>query len=602
MSDRAILELRCGPGAGRLPAPLIEWPIPQADYEEIAAWCRSRGICLALWNGERKLVRLDEDAAPFWQMLTRTDVFRAELDAFALECFDAGGDRQPAQGIGARDLIMISVPIRIRRRMSGLAVAMFVSVDSPGEALQRLCSRAGLDFEAMRTRWPAPVADPEDVAATLRLTVGKCRELESARQEISNLTSNLQSTYEELHLIYEISRQMGIPQKPTSMLRNVGHRIREVTRVAGIAFVLPEHDTLPDSPGGGSSIESRVVQVGDGAPTLDDLLRLTEVLRESLNADVPHLLINEAASQSRLNWATGWLRHLIALPMREDDRHVGFLFAINCTDDGDFTSVDVQLLRAVADRATAALENQHLYDDLTDLLMGLLHSVVNSVDAKDPYTFGHSERVAFYSRAIARGVRMPAIDCERVYLSGLLHDVGKIGVPDAILTKPGKLTNEEFDALKKHPEIGERILSRVRQIRDLLPGVLYHHERMDGRGYPHKLAGRDIPILGRIICLADSFDAMTSNRTYRAALPVSLAVSEIRRCAGNQFDPELADAFLRLDPHRLFREASDNTGGDPNIGRIGALCAVLGGHPKARMAIRAAQAAGDSNVLPAEKP
>ena len=130
-------------------------------------------------------------------------------------------------------------------------------------------------------------------------------------------------------------------------------------------------------------------------------------------------------------------------------------------------------------------------------------------------------------------------------MAGLLHDVGKIGVPESVLQKTGRLTPEEFEQMKKHPQIGARILADVKQVKPLVPGVLYHHERYDGKGYPAGLAGSDIPLMGRIICLADCFDAMTSNRTYRKALPLEVALTEIRRCAGTQFDPALAEAFLR---------------------------------------------------------
>jgi len=134
-----------------------------------------------------------------------------------------------------------------------------------------------------------------------------------------------------------------------------------------------------------------------------------------------------------------------------------------------------------------------------------------------------------------------------VYLSGLVHDVGKIGVPESVLTKPGKLTDTEFDLIKRHPQIGARILEGIRQMHDLIPGVLYHHESWDGSGYPEGLAGREIPLFGRIIGLADAFDAMCSDRTYRQARPMHEALDEVRRCSGKQFDPELADIFVKLD-------------------------------------------------------
>jgi HD-GYP domain-containing protein (c-di-GMP phosphodiesterase class II) len=292
-----------------------------------------------------------------------------------------------------------------------------------------------------------------------------------------------------------------------------------------------------------------------------------------------YILLNDAGSRAEFGWAKGWLKHLVALPLWHERQLLGVLLGINCRDAGDFTSVDVQLLRAVADRLAAFLENQQLYNDLSDLLMGLLHALVSSIDAKDPYTCGHSERVAFYSRALAQGAGLPAPTCERVYLAGLLHDVGKIGVPDAVLYKAGKLTSEEFDAMRKHPEVGGRILSRIRQITDLVPGVMDHHERVDGRGYPHKLAGRDIPLFGRIICLADCFDAMTTSRTYRTALPVAVAITEIRRCSGTQFDPELAEKFIGLDLYKLAAEARGRLGLVPTTPQVGGFGPVLGTPP-----------------------
>ena len=135
----------------------------------------------------------------------------------------------------------------------------------------------------------------------------------------------------------------------------------------------------------------------------------------------------------------------------------------------------------------------------------------------------------------------------RMHIAGLVHDIGKIGLPEAVLTKPGKLTAEEFAWIRRHPEIGHRILKDIPQLHDILPGVLYHHERFDGRGYPEGIAGDDIPLVARLISLADAFDAMSSTRTYRATLSRPDVLKEIVDCAGTQFDPELAPIFVTLD-------------------------------------------------------
>src|SRR5215204_3822211 len=194
-----------------------------------------------------------------------------------------------------------------------------------------------------------------------------------------------------------------------------------------------------------------------------------------------------------------------------------------------------------------------LFEDVHGLMMGLLHSLTSAVDAKDAYTCGHSERVALVSRHLAQQMGLSEKDVEQIYMAGLLHDVGKIGVPEAVLQKTGKLTPEEFEQMKRHPQIGARILQDIKQVREIVPGVRHHHELYDGKGYPVGLAGEKIPLMGRIICLADCFDAMTSNRTYRKALPLEVALTEIRRCSGTQFDPALTDAFLRTECE-TFRE------------------------------------------------
>ncbi|MEL7087887.1 MAG: HD-GYP domain-containing protein, partial [Planctomycetota bacterium] len=187
------------------------------------------------------------------------------------------------------------------------------------------------------------------------------------------------------------------------------------------------------------------------------------------------------------------------------------------------------------------------FEDSQTLFLGTLHALTRAIDAKDSYTFGHSERVAALSRLLAQAADLDESTAERVYLSALVHDVGKIGVPESVLCKPGRLTDEEFELIKAHPEIGAKIIRDIRQMEDLIPGVMHHHERWDGRGYPHRLGGLDIPLFGRIIGLADAFDAMSSNRTYRSALDHERVLKEIRLNRGTQFDPELAERFFEID-------------------------------------------------------
>ena len=172
------------------------------------------------------------------------------------------------------------------------------------------------------------------------------------------------------------------------------------------------------------------------------------------------------------------------------------------------------------------------------------------IDAKDPYTNGHSKRVAEYTRMIAKEFDYNGEELDRIYYMALLHDCGKIGVPDNILGKPGKLSEEEFEIIKSHTVRGGQILSNFKSLEDANEGALYHHERYDGRGYPEGKAGEDIPLIARMICVADSFDAMNTNRVYRKMLSKEKIVSEIETNKGKQFDPRFADAMLRLIKER----------------------------------------------------
>jgi response regulator RpfG family c-di-GMP phosphodiesterase len=187
-------------------------------------------------------------------------------------------------------------------------------------------------------------------------------------------------------------------------------------------------------------------------------------------------------------------------------------------------------------------------DIINSMYVRSIDAMIKALEAKDFYTRGHSQRVTLYSLAIAVEMGVSGEDLENLRRASVLHDLGKIGVREAVLNKPGKLTDEEFAEIVRHPETAVRILEPIPFFRPLLPAIQHHHERFDGRGYPARLAGGKIPLLSRIMSIADTFDAMTSTRAYRKALPVADAVAEVRRCAGTQFDPDIVPAFLACQP------------------------------------------------------
>ena len=186
------------------------------------------------------------------------------------------------------------------------------------------------------------------------------------------------------------------------------------------------------------------------------------------------------------------------------------------------------------------------YEKLERAYLDSIQTLRNTVEAKDPYTRGHSDRVSKYSVLIGKYLGLPDTDLKTLEVGGLFHDIGKIGIPDSILLKESKLTDDEYSQIKNHPSIGAHILCNAEVFQDIIPIVKHHHERYDGNGYPGKLKGNDIPYLARIAAVADTFDAMTSRRTYRDPLSLDVVKAEIERCSGTQFDPEIAKVFLDI--------------------------------------------------------
>ncbi len=214
---------------------------------------------------------------------------------------------------------------------------------------------------------------------------------------------------------------------------------------------------------------------------------------------------------------------------------------------GDWTS-QVQVTRQdeIGELQSAFNEMSAAWKQIDEGNIATIQALAAAVDAKDSYTEGHSRRVAGYGAQLAKAIGLSAKEIDEVFMSGTLHDVGKIGIPDAILQFPGKLSSEEREIMESHPVLGFAIVSKAPQLHHLLPGIRHHHERWDGSGYPDQLSGARIPLMARILAVADAFDAMTSDRPYRRGLNMQIALAEIRKGAGAQFDPDLAEAFVEL--------------------------------------------------------
>jgi HD-GYP domain-containing protein (c-di-GMP phosphodiesterase class II) len=383
-----------------------------------------------------------------------------------------------------------------------------------------------------------------------------------AEQQIEKVGAELAQTYEELVLLHNLNTNMKVTEEDTNFLQMACDSLTDIVYVEGIAILLEK--TV-------ESDKKLVLTAGSGLIDIDEHMAaiLYSRLVDEINSGREALLDSAVYSPFKYDWPSN-VRNIIAVPLcskEKRDSHfaeetkagnyvVGFMVAVNRIDKPDFDSIDVKLFNSVAGGCAVFIENGALFMDLKELFIGSLKALTSSIDAKDKYTHGHSERVAFISRWIAERVtEIEPLEQEqiyKIYLSGLLHDIGKIGIDESVLRKNGKLTEQEWEHIKKHPSIGAGILGVIKQMRDIIPGILCHHERIDGRGYPQGLKGERIPLAGKIVGLADSFDGMTSKRVYRDAMTVEEALEEIERGLGTQFDERIGRLFLNSDVYRLW--------------------------------------------------
>jgi putative nucleotidyltransferase with HDIG domain len=260
--------------------------------------------------------------------------------------------------------------------------------------------------------------------------------------------------------------------------------------------------------------------------------------------------------------AAAGLATILATPLISQEKTRGVLL-LGDTRRGQFVREDAFTIEKIAAQMAVALDNARHYEEMRALFIGTIASLANAIDAKSPWTKGHSERVMHLAGAIAEELGLDEETVERVRFGGLLHDIGKIGVIEAVLEKPAQLSDDEFPPLRLHPEKGVAILAPIEQMQAVLPGILHHHERYDGNGYPAGLKGEKIPLEARIITVADAFDAMISERPYKEGYTLQSALAELRKCAGSQFDPRVVACFTAYMERKLQRKEAQPGGNPP---------------------------------------
>jgi HD-GYP domain-containing protein (c-di-GMP phosphodiesterase class II)/pSer/pThr/pTyr-binding forkhead associated (FHA) protein len=357
----------------------------------------------------------------------------------------------------------------------------------------------------------------------------------------------LESAQRYLSTLHKVSDVLARASGVEGLFDSILSAILDVTKGDRAAILMR---AAADPETGEEGINVVAVRGRTGATTAGNMILSRTVVRDVLDRGIS-TFTNDALSDHRYGAGDSVVRHrirsVICAPMRTPDAILGVLYVDSQSAD-EFSEAELELLAAVGNQAGVALHRARLLAEMEQLFLDVMKAIAAIIDAKDGYTHRHSERVAAFAVRLAQQLGLSVEQRALVELSALLHDVGKIGVPDAILNKPGKLTAEEFSEMRRHPSHGAAILANIQsaKVTDLLPGVKHHHERWDGAGYPDGLKGDSIPLLGRILAVADVLDALTSERAYRKGQSIDEVVKMVKEQSGLAFDPLVVEALVAL--------------------------------------------------------
>jgi putative nucleotidyltransferase with HDIG domain len=494
-------------------------------------------VLLDAQSGELQISRPDQ---PGWDFYSRLPVLAEVAERGTPEIVE---HESP--------LSLLAVPLTaLERGASLVAVAVFVTSSAECEAEIAAAARV-FGVDAGRALAWARRAEVWPERAILRMAeatidnLAQRSHLDYLEHEINEAVAHARDTYAELGLLHRLTRRLTLSDDDGQLWRRAAQWLAESVPAQCLAIVprRPDQSAVESSSDGART--APVVVHGQCPVPADELAELIERLGSATRRP---LLLNRFHT-SALTWGYPAVRELACTPILDGTQIEGWLLAINHNGQAnggvcEFGSAEIRLLESVGTILGVHRSNTGLMHRQADLFSAAVRALISAIDAKDRYTHGHSERVARVAMCLAEQLRLPKPDVNTIYLGGLLHDIGKIGVDDQVLNKPGALTPEEFEQIKQHPQLGYDILREVRQLERILPIVLHHHEAWDGSGYPHGLRGEQTPLLARVTAVADAYDAMSSDRPYRRGMPDEKLDAIFREGAGRQWDPTVVEAFF----------------------------------------------------------
>jgi HD-GYP domain-containing protein (c-di-GMP phosphodiesterase class II) len=366
---------------------------------------------------------------------------------------------------------------------------------------------------------------------------------------ITYLENKIQELTSLLEAAKELNSEIEIEEVLSNVLRQM---VRFVKAEAGTLWILDED---------GEEIRAAAAEGPSASVILNIRLGPGEgIVGKVIESGLPHLIEDATKDPSwakRVDEASGFITHsMMTIPLVAKGKAIGAMQLLNKQGDKLFNQEDVDLALSLSHQASLALHNSQMYDELYRMSFSIIRTLAKTLDARDPYTAGHSERVSQYSLWIARHMGIDEDSCKELERAALLHDTGKIGIPDHILLKDSQLTNEEFEVIKTHTTIGSLILSNIepkRLRKQACDTAHFHHERIDGSGYPNRLKGNHIPLFARIVAVADSFDAMTTVRPYSNGRSYHEAVIDLIRGRATQYDEQVIDAFAAIMKEKKYK-------------------------------------------------
>jgi putative nucleotidyltransferase with HDIG domain len=366
-----------------------------------------------------------------------------------------------------------------------------------------------------------------------------------AREFLENFTEDQNSkSYRALQLLYKADRAFRDIEDLKQLMENLLDLVMDnVPASRGYVFLL-QRDTGNLVPYVRRPVEE-TGEVGNDAEIVVSQTILQTAVRQQSSIISSDALLDERFLHSR-SVAQLAVRSAMCTPLINRGKCLGIVYVDSTSEANLFSREDLALFSAVCLKAGIAIDNARLYDDLRGLFYNTVETLVRTIQAKDQYTSGHSTRVSRYALLIADKLEMNTKEKHQIYLASMLHDIGKIGVPDELLHRPGKLSEEEMERVRHHVQLGASMIEMLGEMHPIVPLIRHHHESWDGTGYPDGMKGEEIPLISRVISVADMYDAMTSDRPYRKRRTHEWAVEEIKRVSGTKLDPRVAEAFLQV--------------------------------------------------------